>query len=141
MLRYDTHAKEKSLFNTPPCWTIYMIGLVLDWIAEQGGLTAMQARNEKKAMLLYDALDNSSVFYSPVERDSRSLMNVPFIAREKDPTKKKAIEDKFLADAKARGMVNLAGHRLVGGLRASIYNAMPIEGVEKLVALINEFSA
>ncbi|MDR2864195.1 MAG: 3-phosphoserine/phosphohydroxythreonine transaminase [Spirochaetaceae bacterium] len=139
MLRYDIHAKEKSLYNTPPCWSIYIIYLVLQWISETGGLEAMGERNRKKAGILYDALEKSSLFYSPVEKASRSLMNIPFVIREKDEAKKKTIEEKFLKEAAENGMINLAGHRLVGGLRASIYNAMPLEGVDKLVSFIEKF--
>jgi phosphoserine aminotransferase len=139
MLRYDTHAKEKSLFNTPPCWCIYIISLVLEWIAATGGLAALGERNRKKAALLYTALEASSLFYSPVEKKDRSLMNIPFIVREKDGDKRKALEQQFLSEAELSGLVNLAGHRLAGGLRASIYNAMPIEGVEALVMFIEQF--
>jgi phosphoserine aminotransferase len=139
MLRYETHAKEKSLFNTPPCWCIYIIGLVLEWVRDTGGLSAMKERNEKKAALLYNALQESKLFYSPVGEDSRSMMNIPFLVREGSAEKKKEIETRFLKEAGGRGLVNLAGHRLVGGLRASIYNAMPYEGVEELVKFIREF--
>jgi phosphoserine aminotransferase len=139
MLRYDIHAKERSLFNTPPCWCVYVISLVLEWIAGMGGLEALGARNRKKAALLYDALEKSSLFYSPVEKEARSLMNVTFVVRETDAEKKKALEDRFLKEAAESGLVNLAGHRLVGGLRASIYNAMPVEGVEALVSFIEKF--
>jgi phosphoserine aminotransferase len=137
MLRYDIHVKEKSMFNTPPCWSVYMIGLVLEWISSTGGLSAMEERNKKKAALLYNAIEKSSVFVSPVEKSSRSLMNVPFIVRDNE--NKKVIEDRFLKEAENAGLINLAGHRLVGGLRASIYNAMPIEGVEALVSFIQKF--
>jgi phosphoserine aminotransferase len=139
MLNYETHAKEKSLFNTPPCWCIYMIGLVLEWVRECGGLSAMKERNEKKAALLYNALGESKLFYSPIEENSRSLMNVVFLVREGNAEKKKEIETRFLKEAVGEGLVNLAGHRLVGGLRASIYNAMPYEGVEKLVSFMKKF--
>jgi phosphoserine aminotransferase len=139
MLNYETHAKEKSLFNTPPCWCIYMIGLVLEWVRECGGLSAMKGRNEKKASLLYNALGESKLFYSPIEEKSRSLMNVVFLVREGNAEKKKEIEARFLKEAGGEGLVNLAGHRLVGGLRASIYNAMPYEGVEKLVSFMKKF--
>jgi phosphoserine aminotransferase len=139
MLRYDIHAKEKSLFNTPPCWCIYIISLVLEWIAGLGGLPALGARNRKKAALLYDALERSALFYAPVEKEARSLMNVVFVVRESDERKRKAIEDRFLKEAEGCGLVNLAGHRLAGGLRASIYNAMPVEGVEALVSFIERF--
>ncbi|GHU45305.1 3-phosphoserine/phosphohydroxythreonine aminotransferase [Spirochaetia bacterium] len=139
MLNYDIHIKEKSLFNTPPCWCIYIIGLVLQWIKETGGLAAMQKHNSEKAALLYDCLDNSKLFKSPVEKSSRSLMNVPFVFNIEDAEKKALLEKRFLHEAALAGMVNLAGHRLVGGLRASIYNAMPVEGVRALISFINQF--
>jgi len=142
MLRYDTHIKEHSLFNTPPCWCIYIISLVLENLAKSGGLKAMEKINIKKADMLYSAIDASKIFYSPVEIQSRSIMNIPFLVRDeaaKGENEKKRIEEKFLHLAKEDGLVNLAGHRLVGGLRASIYNAMPVEGVEKLCAFIKNF--
>ncbi|MDR2660406.1 MAG: 3-phosphoserine/phosphohydroxythreonine transaminase [Spirochaetaceae bacterium] len=139
MLRYDIFAKEKSLFNTPPCYCIYMIGLVLDWVKSTGGIDAMAERNRKKAALLYDCLDASRLFRSPVEKSCRSLMNVTFVINDDDAEKRGALEKLFLRGASERGLVNLAGHRLVGGLRASIYNAMPREGVEALVSFIKQF--
>jgi phosphoserine aminotransferase len=139
MLDYEIHAKEKSLFNTPPCWSIYIIGLVLQWIKENGGLSAMQKRNEEKAGLLYNCLDNSKHFRAPVEKPFRSLMNIPFVFTENSAEKRGLLEKRFLAEAEEDGMINLAGHRLVGGLRASTYNAMPYEGVEKLVRFIEKF--
>jgi phosphoserine aminotransferase len=139
MLRYDIHAKEKSLFNTPPCYCIYMIGLVLEWMRRSGGLQAVAERNRAKATLLYDCLDASRLFRSPVEKACRSLMNVTFVVRDSEETRRTAVEKRFLAEAAANGMVNLAGHRLVGGLRASLYNAMPVEGVEALVSFIEKF--
>jgi phosphoserine aminotransferase len=139
MLRYDIHIKEKSMFNTPPCWCIYMIGLVLRWIQEQGGAAAMGERNNRKAALLYDALETSKLFFSPVRKDSRSIMNIVFVPREENSEKKKVIEERFIKEAAEAGLVNLAGHRLVGGLRASLYNAMPLEGVEALVSFIEKF--
>jgi phosphoserine aminotransferase len=139
MLRYDIHVKEKSLFNTPPCYCIYMIGLVLDWIKRLGGLTAMAERNREKAALLYGCLDGSRLFRSPVEKSCRSLMNVTFVINEEDTARRNALEKRFLAEAASQGLVNLAGHRLVGGLRASIYNAMPRAGVEALVSFIEKF--
>jgi phosphoserine aminotransferase len=142
MLRYDIHAREKSLFNTPPCWSIYLIGLVLEWIEETGGLAAMEKRNREKAALLYDCLDASRLFCAPVEKPFRSLMNVPFVLRgEPDSERRAALEKRFLAEARAAGLVNLAGHRLVGGFRASIYNAMPREGVAALVSFIKHFES
>jgi len=140
MLRYDNHIKEESLYNTPPCWCIYIISLVLEWLCNSGGLPAMEKLNRKKAAVLYDAIDGSEIFHSPVEKDFRSLMNVPFVVRPEYAANKDKIEKKFLADAGKAGLVNLAGHRLVGGLRASIYNAMPLEGVEALAAFIKNFS-
>lgn len=139
MLRYDIHAAEKSLFNTPPCWSIYMIGLVLEWVRRAGGLEVMARRNREKAAMLYECLDSSDVFYAPVEKSCRSLMNVPFLCREENAEKRAKIERRFLSEAAAAGLVNLTGHRLTGGLRASIYNAMPIEGVAALVRFIKEF--
>jgi phosphoserine aminotransferase len=139
MLRYDIHIKENSMFNTPPCWCIYMIGMVLQWIKEQGGLEAMGERNRQKAALLYDVLDASKLFFSPVQKDSRSAMNIVFVPREEDDEKKKKLEERFINEAAEAGLVNLAGHRLVGGLRASLYNAMPLEGVRALISFIEKF--
>ncbi|MCL2094147.1 MAG: 3-phosphoserine/phosphohydroxythreonine transaminase [Treponema sp.] len=139
MLQYKTHAAEASLFNTPPCYGIYMIGLVLEWLQEQGGAEAMGQRNREKAELLYACLEESKFFHSPVEKSSRSLMNIVFFPRESDPEKCKDIENRFVKEAAAAGLVNLAGHRLMGGLRASIYNAMPIEGVKALIDFIKKF--
>jgi phosphoserine aminotransferase len=139
MMRYDVHAKEKSMFNTPPCWCIYMIGLVLQWAREQGGVEALGERNREKAALLYDALEGSKLFFSPVDKNARSIMNVVFVPREEDGEKKKLIEERFLKEATEAGLVNLSGHRLVGGLRASLYNAMPLEGVKALVSFIDNF--
>ena len=130
---YKTVADNDSMFNTPPTYAIYIAGLVFNWIKDQGGLAAMAAHNAAKAGLLYDALDASSFYSCPVARDCRSLMNVPF--RLKD----EALEEAFLKGAKARNMVQLKGHRSVGGMRASIYNAMPIAGVQALVAYMKEF--
>jgi phosphoserine aminotransferase len=139
MLRYDIQVKEKSMFNTPPCYCIYIIGLVLEWLRDLGGLNAMAERNRAKAALLYDCIDASRLFRSPVEKSCRSLMNVPFIINEDDDEKRRILEKRFLNEAAAEGLVNLAGHRLVGGLRASIYNAMPLEGVKALVSFIECF--
>jgi phosphoserine aminotransferase len=139
MLRYDIHAKEKSLYNTPPCYCIYMIGLVLEWIRGIGGIDAVAERNRGKAALLYECLDASRLFRSPVEKSCRSLMNVTFVVDEGDDVRRAAIEKRFLSEAAAQGLVNLAGHRLVGGLRASLYNAMPLEGVKALVSFIEKF--
>ena len=139
MLRYDTHAAEGSLFNTPPCFSIYMIGLVLQWLKGQGGVAAMGRLNQEKAGLFYSYLDGSRHFLSPVEKSCRSLMNIVFVPRESDPEKRKDIEVRFVKEAAAAGLVNLAGHRLVGGMRASIYNAMTIEGVKALIAFMEKF--
>lgn len=134
MFNYKTHADNDSMFNTPPTYAIYIAKLVLDWIEnEVGGLEKMKELNEKKAAILYDFLDESALFKGTVEKDSRSMMNVPFVTGDE------ALDKEFIAEATKRGFVNLKGHRSVGGMRASIYNAMPIEGVEKLVAFMREF--
>ena len=132
---YKIVADNDSMYNTPPTYAIYIAGLVFKWIKARGGLAAMAAHNATKAALLYDTLDASRFFSCPVARDCRSLMNVPF--RLKDD----ALDDAFLTGAQARSMVQLKGHRSVGGMRASIYNAMPIEGVQALVAYMTEFEA
>ena len=132
---FKEQADNDSMLNTPPTYAIYMAGLVFNWIKAQGGLVAMEAHNRKKAALLYDFLDASSFFSSPVARADRSLMNVPFKLRDE------ALDAEFLKGAQARGMLQLKGHRSVGGMRASIYNAMPIEGVQALVAYLKEFEA
>ncbi|MDR2467492.1 MAG: 3-phosphoserine/phosphohydroxythreonine transaminase [Spirochaetaceae bacterium] len=139
MLRYDIHEREKSLFNTPPCWSIYVMSLVLEWIIAQGGLEAMARLNREKAAVLYQCLEQSRLFRSPVEKRDRSLMNVPFVVNDNFAEKRTEIERRFLSEAATAGLVNLAGHRLVGGLRASIYNAMPLEGVAALTTFINQF--
>ena len=141
LLRYDIHEKEGSMYNTPPCYGIYMIGLVLDWVKEQGGVEVMAKLNREKAELFYSYLEGSKHFLSPVEKSSRSLMNITFVSRETDADKKKAIETRFAKEAAAAGLVNLAGHRLVGGFRASVYNAMPIEGVKALIAFMEKFES
>ena len=133
MLRYDVHAKNDSLYNTPPTYGIYFMGLVFDWVKQQGGVKELQKINEQKASILYDFLDNSKLFKGTVVKKDRSLMNVPFIL----PTEE--LNKKFIAEAKNKGFVNLKGHRTVGGMRASIYNAMPIKGIESLVALMEQF--
>ena len=130
---YKLVAEAGSMYNTPPTYAIYIAGLVFQWLKAQGGLAAMQARNEAKAALLYDYLDSSAFFSSPVDRACRSRMNVPF--RLRDPS----LDAAFLEGAQARGLVQLKGHRIVGGMRASIYNAMPVEGVRALVAWMREF--
>ena len=133
MLDYKVHADNGSLYNTPPCYTIYICKLVLEWIKSLGGLEAMAERNRKKAAILYDFLDNSKMFKGTVVKEDRSLMNVPFV------TDSEELNAKFIKEAKEAGFVNLKGHRTVGGMRASIYNAMPIEGVEKLVEFMTKF--
>jgi phosphoserine aminotransferase len=133
MCQYKTHADAKSLYNTPPAYGIYICGKVFKWLKAKGGLSAMKDYNEKKAKILYDYLDNNSLFKGTVEKKDRSLMNVPFVTGDKD------LDALFVKEAEAAGFVNLKGHRSVGGMRASIYNAMPIEGVEKLVAFMEEF--
>jgi phosphoserine aminotransferase len=139
MLRYDTHEKEGSMYNTPPCYGIYMIGLVLEWVKELGGVEAIGKLNREKAELFYSYLDNSKVFLSPVAKPDRSLMNIPFIYRDVPTDEKAGLESRFVKEAAAEGLVNLAGHRLVGGMRASIYNAMPINGVKALIAFMEKF--
>ena len=132
---YKTVADNDSMYNTPPTYAIYIAGLVFKWIRAQGGLAAMETRNRAKAALLYDYLDSASFYRAPVARECRSLMNVPFKLRDE------ALDADFLKGAEARGMVQLKGHRSVGGMRASIYNAMPVEGVAALVAYMKEFEA
>jgi phosphoserine aminotransferase len=139
LLRYDIYAEEGSMYNTPPCYGIYIIGLVLEWLKNLGGVEAIAKINREKGALLYDHLENSTQFRSPVEKSSRSLMNIPFVPTETDPDKRKDIEARFVKEAAAAGLVNLAGHRLVGGMRASIYNAMPIEGVKALIDFMRKF--
>lgn len=133
MLTYKTHADAGSLYNTPNCYCIYVCGKVFKWLKKRGGLQAMKEYNEKKAKILYDFLDESSLFHGTVEKKDRSLMNVPFVTGSKE------MDAKFIAEAKEAGFENLKGHRVVGGMRASIYNAMPIEGVEALVAFMKKF--
>lgn len=133
MLKYKTQADAKSLYNTPPAYGIYVCGKVFKWVKALGGLEAMKERNEKKAKILYDYLDSSKLFKGTVEKKDRSLMNVPFVTGDAD------LDAKFVKESKAAGFENLKGHRTVGGMRASIYNAMPIEGVEKLVEFMKKF--
>ncbi len=135
MLKWKTQADNDSLFNTPPAYGIYICGKVFKWLKKQGGLEAIKANNEKKAKILYDYLDSSKLFKGTVRKEDRSLMNVPFVIGDKE------MEARFVKEAEANGLVSLKGHRSVGGMRASIYNAMPIEGVEKLVAFMKEFEA
>ncbi len=133
MFNYQIHADNDSMYNTPPCYAIYMAKLVLEWVQSMGGLTAMREHNIKKAGLLYDFLDSSRLFKGTVVKEDRSLMNVPFVTGNEE------LDAKFVKEATAAGFVNLKGHRSVGGMRASIYNAMPMEGVEKLVDFMREF--
>ena len=133
MCQYKTHADAKSLYNTPPAYGIYICGKVFKWLKAKGGLQAMKEYNEKKAKILYDFLDESQLFTGTVVKEDRSLMNVPFVTGDAD------LDAKFIKEATAAGFVNLKGHRSVGGMRASIYNAMPIEGVEKLVEFMKRF--
>jgi phosphoserine aminotransferase len=127
------------MYNTPPCYGIYIIGLVLEWLKGLGGVEAMGKLNREKADLFYSYLESSKLFYSPVEKPFRSLMNIPFISRAEDPAKRSELESRFVKEAAAAGLVNLAGHRLVGGMRASMYNAMPIEGVKALIQFMEKF--
>lgn len=133
MLKYKTHADAKSLYNTPPCFNIYICGLVFKWLKNNGGLEAAKERNEKKAAVLYEFLDNSKLFKGTVVKADRSIMNVPFITGNKD------LDAKFIKEADAAGFKNIKGHRSVGGMRASLYNAMPYEGVAKLVEFMKKF--
>lgn len=133
MMQYKIHADADSMYNTPNCYCIYMCGKVFKWLKEMGGLEAMKAHNEKKAKILYDFLDGSKLFSGTVVKEDRSLMNVPFITGNDE------LDAKFVAEAKKAGLENLKGHRSVGGMRASIYNAMPMVGVEKLVAFMKKF--
>ena len=133
MLNYKTHAENDSMYNTPPTYGIYIAGLVYKWVKELGGVSAMQKINEEKASIIYDYLDNSNLFKATVEKKDRSLMNVTYITGNKD------LDDKFVKEAEKAGMVNLKGYRSVGGMRASMYNAMPIEGVKALVEFMKKF--
>lgn len=135
MLKYKTHADEKSLYNTPPAYGIYVCGKVFKWLKKMGGLETMKQKNEEKANLLYDFLDQSQLFKGTVVKEDRSLMNVPFITGDDE------IDAKFIKEAKSAGFENLKGHRSVGGMRASIYNAMPKEGVVALVDFMKKFEA
>ena len=135
MLEWKTMADNDSMYNTPPCYTIYMLGLVCEYLLEQGGLDAMKEKNVKKAALLYDYLDNQDYYIAPVKAGSRSMMNVTFVTGNPD------LDKKFASEAAKAGMKNLKGHRSVGGMRASIYNAMPYEGVAALVEFMKKFAA
>ena len=133
MLKWSTQAKENSLYNTPPCFSIYMAGLVFRWLKELGGVPEIYKINQYKAGLLYDFIDNSAFYTNAVNPADRSLMNVPFV------TPSAELDDKFVKEAAKSGLVSLKGHRLVGGMRASIYNAMPVEGVKALIGLMKKF--
>ena len=135
MLSYKIHADNNSLYNTPPAYGIYICGLVFKWLKKLGGLEKMKEMNEKKAKILYDFLDKSKLFKGTVEKNSRSLMNVPFVTGDEE------LDKKFVAEAAAEGFVNLKGHRTVGGMRASIYNAMPIDGVKALINVMDKFES
>lgn len=139
MLEYKTHSDSGSMYNTPPCWAIYMMGKVFKWVKKNGGAEGMKKRNTEKAELLYNYLDASDYYKATTEKGSRSLMNIPFLTKytgdEAD-----AINKKFVKEAEAAGLYNLAGHRLVGGMRASIYNAMDIEGVKTLITFMDAFA-
>ncbi len=135
MLNWRTQADAGSMYNTPNCWAIYVCGKVFKWVAAQGGLAAMREKNVAKAKLLYDLLDESTLFKGSVVPEDRSLMNVPFVTGDAD------LDAEFVRDSKAAGLENLKGHRSVGGMRASIYNAMPVEGVQKLVDFMKDFEA
>ena len=135
MLQYKIHADNGSMYNTPPAYGIYICGKVFKWLKKMGGLEAMKDYNEKKAKILYDFLDSSKLFKGTVRKEDRSLMNVPFVTGNEE------LDAEFVKAASAAGFENLKGHRTVGGMRASIYNAMPIENVEKLVAFMKEFEA
>jgi len=135
ILQYKIQADAGSLYNTPPCYGIYICGKVFKWIKAQGGLEAMKEKNERKAKMLYDFLDNSQLFHGTVAPKDRSIMNVPFVTGDKE------MDALFVKEADAAGFVNLKGHRSVGGMRASIYNAMPEEGVAKLVEFMKAFEA
>jgi len=134
-MSYKTHADNGSMYNTPNCWAIYCCGKVFRYLLDQGGLEAMEQRNEEKAAILYDFLDSSSLFRGAVVKADRSVMNVPFVTGSKE------LDAEVVAAAKAAGFDNLKGHKSVGGLRASIYNAMPREGVEALVDFLRDFEA
>ena len=135
MLKYSIHAGEDSLYNTPPTYAIYMAGLVFEWMLQNGGASAMEALNRKKAALIYDYLDQSKLFKGTADKKDRSMMNIPFVTGNEE------LDKKFVFAATAAGFVQLKGHRSVGGMRASIYNAFPLEGVEKLVEFLKKFEA
>ncbi len=133
LLNYKIQVDNGSLYNTPPCYSIYIAGLVFEWVKQNGGLLGMQKRNKEKAQILYDYLDSSTLFSSPVQKTSRSMMNVPFVTGNKE------LDAEFIEQASQRGLKTLKGHRTIGGMRASIYNAMPIAGIKALVSFMKEF--
>jgi phosphoserine aminotransferase len=133
MLDYKIHADENSLYNTPPCYAIYIAGLVFEWLLEKGGIKVMEKENREKASLLYNFLDKSKIFKGTVATADRSLMNIPFVTGNEE------LDNKFISEASKKGLKQLKGHRSVGGMRASIYNAMPSEGVEALVSFMSDF--
>jgi phosphoserine aminotransferase len=133
MLNYQTHVEGESMFNTPPCFAIYMAGLVFEYLLENGGIAAMEKQNKVKAAILYDFLDSSAMFKATVRPEDRSIMNIPFVTGNED------LDNKFVKESSAANLKTLKGHRSVGGMRASIYNAMPIEGVEALVKFMSDF--
>lgn len=135
MMNYKTHSENGSMFNTPPTYSVYMAKLVFEWLKDLGGIPAMQKINEEKAAILYDYIDNSKMFVSPVDKKFRSMMNIPFKTNSED------LDSKFLKEASKNGLVQLKGHRLVGGMRASIYNAMPAQGVQSLVDFMKKFES
>lgn len=147
MSMYKTHADNGSMYNTPPCYTIYVLGKVLHWVESKGGAAGIHKLNVEKADYLYNFLDNSDFYHATAQKGSRSLMNVPFLTKystgatdEASIAKEKEINDKFVKEATAAGLVNLKGHRLVGGMRASIYNAMTLDGVKALVEFMKKFA-
>ncbi|MGP1587949.1 MAG: 3-phosphoserine/phosphohydroxythreonine transaminase [Treponemataceae bacterium] len=147
MLTYKTHSDENSMFNTPPCYSIYVMGKVLQWIKDNGGAEGMKKRNREKARLFYDYLDKSDFYRATAQKGSRSIMNIPFLTKystgksdEAAILKEKEINDKFVKEASKAGLVNLKGHRLVGGMRASMYNAMSLDGVKALIAFMEKFA-
>ena len=134
LLDYKTYADNDSMYNTPPCYSIYMVGLVLEWLEEQiGGLEEMEKLTHKRAKMLYDYIDSSKLYSNPVAKEDRSYTNIPFVTGSEE------LDKKFVKEAKEHGLVNLKGHRSVGGMRASLYNAMPVEGVEALIEFMKNF--
>ena len=133
MLNYTTHLEKDSMYNTPPCYSIYMCGLVAKWMKNMGGVKKLEELNREKAKLLYDFIDNSNLYKNNIKKEDRSLMNVVFVTGDED------LDKEFVKEAKAANIVNIKGHRSVGGMRASIYNAMPIEAVEYLINFMKDF--